>query len=119
MNPEREYKKGADAALDRDFQGAAPFGKVKVGDENLYWKIVLRWYYMPMKGIARAYRRLEEVKGRTGCCSNDFSIHKLMLVDEADGLKEVKIGESLYRHEPEALLEELKKRHPQIAIGKA
>ena len=109
-----DYKKGMSAELDRDFEEAAPYAKVKVGQKNLYWRGFLRWSYMPMEEVTRIYRRIEEVKGRTGCCSNDFSVHKLIVENRDGESMEVLIGESLYRQEPERLMEKLKEIHPQI-----
>ena len=114
----KEYKKNTDAALDADFEAAAPFGKVKVGQHALYWKAVLRWRYARFAEIRRIYRRVEEVRGKTGCCSNDFSVHKLVLTDRDGNKQEVLIGESLYRHEPERLMEYLAEKHPEISYGK-
>lgn len=118
MSERMDYKKGQDPAADSDFDAAAPFGKVRVGTVNLYCKGILRWSYLPMEEVVRIYRRMEEVRGKTGCCSNDFSIHTLIVVTK-DGTKhEMKIGDGLYRHEPERLMDELKARHPQICYEK-
>lgn len=113
-----DYNKGQDARIDNDFNTAEPYAKVKVGDEFIFWKTFLRWKYLPFASIKRAYRRVEEVNGRTGCCSNDFSVHTLIVITEDSQEIEIKIGEGLYRHEPERLIEAISRKHPSVIIGK-
>ena len=112
------YRRNTDPTADADFAAARVFGKVRLGTESLFWRRGLRAYRLPLKEIRRAWRRVEEVRAKTGCCSNDFSAHFLML-RLADGTEEkIKIGEALYRHEPEALMEQLKAQCPDLPIGK-
>jgi len=112
------YIKDKDTLLDADFAAAEPFGNIKLGREAVFCRRLLRWSYVPISGIKRAWRRMEEAKGRTGCCSNDFSSHFLML-ETADGeVVKLKIGEEMYRHEPEALMERIAAMHPGIPVGK-
>ena len=111
------YKKNVNAALDADFAAAEPFGNVKLGKEAVYCRRLLSWSYVLVSEITRAWRRIEEAKGRTGCCSNDFSAHFFML-QTANGVEKLKIGEEMYRHEPEALLEKFAQMFPDIPTGK-
>jgi len=111
------YIKATDALLDADFAAAEPFGNIKLGREAVFCRRLLRWSYVPVSSIKRVWRRIEEAKGRTGCCSNDFSSHFLMFETE-DGVEKLKIGEEMYRHEPEALMERIAAMHPGIAVGK-
>lgn len=113
-----DYKKGQDPAVDRDYEAAAPFARIRVGDKFLFYKGLLKWNYISLTEAVRIYRRMEEVRGKTGCCSNDFSIHTLIVALKTGDVMEIKIGEGLYRHEPELLMEELKKRHPAILYAK-
>lgn len=113
-----KYKKNENAALDADFAAADWYGNVRVGKDNIFYRRFMNLYYIPVGEIERAYRRVEEVKGRTGCCSNDFSIHRLILI-QRDGTETViKIGEEMYRHEPEKLIETIRNRFPSVAIGR-
>lgn len=112
------YKKGVYPWLDEEFAAAQPFGKLRLGKNGIFSRRGLRWSYIPVSLIARAYRRIEEVNGKTGCCSNDFSIHKLMLVKTDGELLPLLIGDSLYRHEPEKLMEAMQSQWPALAYGK-
>ena len=112
-----KYKKGADAAMDAAFASGAPYGKIKVADELLFARKGICWRAIRRADIAQAYRRVQEVRGRTCCCTNDFSIHHLIVLLQDGSKEELLIGEGLYRHEPERLLEEMQRRWPEVAYG--
>lgn len=112
------YKKGADAAMDRDHADGVWFGNIRVGREFIFVKQFLRTMCVRADEVARAWRRVEQVEARTGCCSNDFSQHYLVMVLKDGSEVKWKIGEALYRHEPEALMEEIVKRWNWVEIGK-
>lgn len=115
---EKRYQKGRSQELDAELAAAQSFGKIKVGQTVLFWRKTLRWFYIPAAELERVYRRVEEVRGKTGCCSNDFSIHRLMLVTKSGEEISVLIGDSLYRHEPERLMELMQSRWDTISYGK-
>ena len=92
-------------------------GKVRLGENTIFWKKGLRWHVIKIEQVQRIYRRVEEVKSKLCCGSANFDIQKLMLqlkdggelallISEGD----VKVAESLYK-----LLQE---RHPQLKYGK-
>jgi len=112
------YKKGTVSAMDSDFESAAPFGKIKAGKDYIFCRGFIHWTYISFAELSRIYRRVEEVKGKTGCCSNDFSVHSLVCVTKNGESAELKIGEGLYRHEPERLMEYIKEIHPEIEFRK-
>ena len=114
----QQYKKGADAATDAAFVSGVPYGKIKVADELLFARKGIGWRTIRRADIERVYRRVQEVRGRTCCCTNDFSIHHLIVLLRDGGREELLIGEGLYRHEPERLLEDMQGRWSEIAYGK-
>lgn len=114
---QERYKKKISAELDREFQEARQLGLVKVGSVNLFWRNKLRWFYLPAAEITQAYRRIEQVESHTSCCETDFSIHRLILMLKDGTELVVFIGESMYRHEPEMLMDEIRKNHPHIEIA--
>ena len=111
------YKKNLDAALDAEYRASEPFGSIRLGDRHIFCRKVLKTQLVDISTVTRAYRRIEEAKGRTGCCSNDFSSHFLMLETASGETLKLKIGEALYRHEPEALMERFKTLYPSIPVG--
>lgn len=115
---EMVYHKGVLSELDEEFAQSQPFGRIRVGQKHLFWKQTLRWYFLTIDQVERLYRRIEEVNGKTGCCSNDFSIHRLMVVKKGGEVLSLLIGDSLYRHEPERLMDAISQRFPHLAFGK-
>lgn len=112
-----DYRKGADKALDNEFSAALPYGNIRLGSSCIFARRMLRWKYIPYSRVKQAWRRIEEAKGRTGCCSNDFSSHFLMLLTVEGETLKLKIGDEMYRHEPEALIEKLRELQPGIVIA--
>ena len=112
------YTKGVDAALDADFASAVSYGKVRPGKTGVFWKSGLRWHYLPMDGIRRIFRRVEQVYGRLCCGGRNFVIEWLVL-ERIDGTEVViHIGDDV-KTKAENLLDWLKAAHPDIAYGKA
>lgn len=111
-------KKALQPELYEQSRGKAVYGKLIPGDTHLFYRRGMALYAVPYSAIQRWWRRVEEVASRVGCCSNDFSIHKLGLQLKDGSELMLKIGEGLYRQEPERLMEALLERQPQIAVGK-
>ena len=111
------YAKGENPALDAQFARASSYGKVRPAETVLFWKSGLRWHQIPLEGIQRIFRRVEQVHGRLCCGGRNFIIEWLVLI-LADGSELVlHIGDDV-RQDAEALLEHMKRSHPQIPYGK-
>ncbi|MDO4475282.1 MAG: hypothetical protein Q4B59_00665 [Lachnospiraceae bacterium] len=108
------YKKKTSPDMDREFEAAAVFGKVKIGTEHFFWRKNLRWYYVPAERVTQVYRQIQQVTSHTSCCETDFSIHRLILLSKEGEELSVLVGDSMYRHEPERMMEEIARLHPQI-----
>jgi len=106
-----------DEALFQQEQAGRHLGNMTVGTDHLFWKKGLSRYAMPYSDIRRYWRRIEQVNGKTGCCSNDFSMHFLIVRTDEEELK-LSIGDSLYRQEPEQLMEALAELLPDVPSGK-
>lgn len=102
------YSKGKNAAMDAAFGDARKFGKLRLGGEHLFFRKGLFWQSLPCAEIVRAYRRVEQVKSSTSCCENDFDIHRLILEMQDGTSHTLLIGDGLFRHEPEQLMDALK-----------
>lgn len=112
------YRKHENEAMDRAFDGGVQYSHIRLGGHWLFCRKGFAWHVIDAERIVRAWRRVEEVTSRVACCSNDFSIHRLIVTGEDGAPQSLLIGEGLYRHEPELLLEDLHARWPHIAIGK-
>lgn len=111
-------KKAENPELYEQSRNKTAYGKIIPGDSHVFCRQGLRLYAVPYQDIAVWWRRIEEVASRVGCCSNDFSIHKLVLRLSDGSELMLKIGEGLYRQEPERLMEALHAICPHIPTGK-
>ncbi|MDO5344562.1 MAG: hypothetical protein Q4E91_02325 [Lachnospiraceae bacterium] len=111
------FRRGQNAGMDQEFGQGAPYGKVKIGQEHIFWKKGLRWYQVEVSRIRRAYRRVEAVDTKMCCGNANFDIQKLILVLDDDTRLELLIGDGMPR-EGEALYQEMKNRYPQLQYGK-
>lgn len=111
------YTRGTNPALDAEFSAATPYGKVRPGETTLFWKSGLHWHAIPLDGIRRIFRRVEQVYGRLCCGGRNFVIEWLVLI-LADGSELVlHIGDDAAK-QAESLLSALRVAHPQIPYGK-
>ena len=111
------YSKGSDSRMDGDFTGAREFGKVRPGQEQLFWKFGFRWYAMPFGNLQRIYRRVEPVFGKLCCGGKSCIIEWLVLVLHDGSELVIHIGDDVNK-QAEALMIHLKDAHPEIAYGK-
>lgn len=111
------YHKGNDPLLDAQFAATPAFGKIRPTQSALFWKSGLHWYVVSLEGIRRIFRRVETVHGRLCCGGQNFVIEWLVLILPDDSELVLHIGDDV-RKDAEALLEYLKRTHPQIPYGK-
>ena len=117
------YAKGANPALDEEFQSAEVYEKIRAGKNHIFWKSGLRWHVIPLEGLQRIYRRVEQVQGRLCCGGQNFIIHWLVLVLPDGEELVLHVGDDVVgtavRDQADALLAGLRLAHPQIQYGKA
>ena len=111
------YTKGNDPVLDAEFEEAKAFGKVKPGKSAIFWRYGLRKYALPVDGVQRIYRRVEQVFGKLCCGGRNFVIEWLVLVLQDGSEVVIHIGYDV-KKQAEELLEHLKMLHPEIQYGK-
>ena len=112
------YIKGIDAAVDNEFSTAAPYGKARLGAENIFWKKGLKWYRLSFREAVRVFRRVAEVNSRVCCGNTNFDIQMLVFLMFDGRELEVLIGDSLHRYEAENLYAALREAHPEMHYGK-
>lgn len=111
------YRRGEDGNVDREFKMASGYGKVKLGQEYIFWKKGFTWSMLELSSIKRIYRKIEGVDTKMCCGNVNFDIQKLVfLLRDGNGF-EVLIGEGMLK-EADALYRKLKDEHPEIQYGK-
>ena len=111
------YSPGKNIQIDEDFKQGFLRGKVKIGQEYIFWKKGLRWYVVPADQIIRAYRRIEEVCTRCCCGPTNFDTQKLVLELKNGEVLTLIIGDGVLR-EAEMLFDVMKERYPGLEYGK-
>lgn len=111
------YSKGVNPSIDADFVSAHSFGKVKAGQQAIFWKQGLRWYVVSMENIQRIFRRVEPVYGKLCCGGRSYFIERLVLVFHNGEELVIHIGDDVAK-EAQALLVWLQKQHPDLQYGK-
>lgn len=111
------YTKGIDPVMDAEFEEAKAFGKVKPGKSAIFWRYGFRKYALPVDGVQRIYRRVEQVIGKLCCGGHNYVIEWLVMVLHDGTEVVVHIGDDV-KKQAEELLETLKTMHPEIQYGK-
>lgn len=88
--------------------------KIKMKEQELEYKKGFKWYTLPYSEIMHAYLRIEEVKGKLCCGVANFDMHFLMLKTKAGELIKIEASSG---DKVKQMLEELKKKNPEMEIG--
>lgn len=112
-----QYHRGEDSDIDLEWKEAPFYGKVKLGQQHIFWKKGFHWFVAELAAVQRAYRRVEEVNSKMCCGNVNFDIQKLVLLLREDVCLEILIGDGIPK-EAEALYKKLKDENPQIQYGK-
>ncbi len=118
MQKDYRYKKQENQELDRAFEQAQPYGRLKLADQYLFWKKGFSWYVTKLDQVVRAYRRVEEVDADLCCGQMNLNIQYLVLVLQDRQELVLRIGDGVQR-EAEQLFEALKQKETKILFGKA
>ena len=101
----------------QEFDSAARFGNLRLGEKRLFWKSGLRRYAVELSAVRRVWRQEENVYGKLCCGGRSYVIHRLVLQLEDGKELTLHIGDDA-KAEAGALLTAISERFPHIAIGK-
>lgn len=96
-----------------DYSSAARQEKIKLGETCLYIIHTLYAEYIPYETITRAYRRIEDVRGKLCCGVCTYEIHHLVI--EVNGKETTVLLEGM--EAAKAALEKIGKKNPAAVIG--
>ena len=68
------------AELSADFDSAAVFEKLRVGEKGVYFRDGLRTRYIPYDYIDRAFIRIQETRSRMCCGQANFNYFRIVFV---------------------------------------
>ena len=112
------YTSGKDAALDADFAAAQTVGKVKKGENALFFKTGFKWYAVPYKSVQRIFRRMDMVYGKLCCGGRTYDVQMLVLILSDGRELEIHIGDDMNRR-AEELYGAIQASQPELLYGKA
>ena len=101
----------------QEFDSAAQFANIRLGEKRLFWKSGLRRYAVELSAVCRVWRQEENVYGKLCCGGRSYVIHRLVLRLEDGKELTLHIGDD-EKAAAEALLQLIAERFPHIAIGK-
>ena len=101
----------------QEFDAAARYGNLRLGEKRLFWKSGLRRYAVELASVCRVWRQEENVYGKLCCGGRSYVIHRLVVKLEGGRELPLHIGDDA-KAEAEALLAAIADRFPHIAIGK-
>ena len=100
----------------RDYEGARPLGRVRLGRLGLYYPRLTWVGVLPLDRVERAYLRLEDIPVGMGCRRVPVGQYYLMARLRGGGEKKAALDD---RAQGDWALEELARLAPHIKIGYA
>ena len=100
----------------RDYEGARPLGRVRLGERALYYPRLTWVGVLPLDRVERAYLRLEDIPVGMGCRRVPVGQYYLMAQLRSGGEKKAALDG---RAQGDWALEELARLAPHIKIGYA
>ena len=68
--------------VNRDFEEAQVFGKLRVGDLGVYFRDGLKTRFIPYNYIDRAFIRVQETRSRMCCGQANFNYYRVVFVHD-------------------------------------
>lgn len=103
-----------DPAVAEEYESAARFDKVRVGDTGVFFPYNLSIKYIPYKYLDRVFIRVNEVNGKLCCGKATFYYYRLVFV--RDGKEFVDVISEDEKAMDDALAA-IAEKAPQVAIG--
>ena len=101
----------------QEFDAAAQFANIRLGEKRLFWKSGLRRCAVELSTVCRVWRQEENVYGKLCCGGRSYVIHRLVLKLKDGKELPLHIGDDT-KTEAAELVQAIAERFPHIAIGK-
>ena len=97
------------------YQAGREIGKVRVGEQCLYFREKLKVYYIPYADMKRVFRRVMLIPATMCCGKGDFEVENIVICTAEGEKAQVQLpGERAGK----ILLEELARMAPHAEVGK-
>lgn len=101
--------------LQTDYKDAQEIGKLRLGEERLYFRSAHKIFYIPYTDIHRYFRRVMLVPAKLCCGKGDFPIEHLVICDADNELAQIQLPGS---HAAKVLMERMRKLAPDAIVGR-
>ena len=103
-------------ALQEEYRHAREIGKLRLGQQHLYFRTGLKSYYLPYQDITRYFRRVMQVPAKLCCGKGDFEIENLVICGERGELAQIQLPGL---KAAKIVMESLAELAPNAAVGHA
>ena len=105
-----------EAALRSDYAAGRAIGNVQLGNEFFFFKEKRKTYYIPYADMTRVFRRVVLVQAKMCCGKGNLEVENIVVCTEKGEVAQVQLPGA---RAGVIMLEEIGKRAPHVAIGKA
>ncbi len=95
--------------LQAEYKAGREIGKLRLGENDLFFRSGLKTYFIPYSEIKRCFRRVMMIPAKLCCGKGALPVENLVICDEEKELAQIQLpGQQAAR----VLMEELKQRIP-------
>lgn len=102
------------ALLQPEYAQAYAVGKLRLGQEHLYFRAGLRTYFIAYRDICRYFRRVTQVPAKMCCGHGNFEIESLVVCDAERELAQIELPGA---RAAKAVMARLAELAPDAAVG--
>ena len=102
------------SVLQMEYKQAREIGKLRLGQQHLYFRTGLKSYYLPYQDITRYFRRVMQVPARMCCGKGNFEIENLVICGDSGELAQVQLPGA---KAAKIVMEYLAELAPNAAVG--
>jgi hypothetical protein len=103
-------------SIKTEYKTAREIGKVRIGEQNLYFRVGRKVFFIPFADIRRCFRRVMEVPVKMCCVGGDLEIQNIVIC----GREDTELIQAQLPGEKAAkiLVDEIKKKAPHALFVK-
>jgi hypothetical protein len=101
--------------LESEYTAAREIGKIRLGEQRLYFRSGRKIYYIPYTSIRRCFRRVMLVPAKLCCGKGDLEVENLVLCGDSGELAQIQLPGT---RAAKILMEELKALIPEAEFGR-
>ena len=101
-------------SLQTEYKSAREIGKLRLGEERLYFRSARKVFYIPYTDIHRYFRRVMLVPAKLCCGKGDLAVEHFVICDADSELAQIQLPGS---HAAKVLMERMSELAPDAIVG--